>query len=69
VHETLPALRAQLRDGDQLIVVDNGSTDGTPDAVRELAPEATLIEAGANLGFGAGCNRGPRPRPASWSCS
>ena len=27
---TLPALVAQLREGDQLIVVDNRSGDGTP---------------------------------------
>ena len=55
---TLPALLAELRPGDELIVVDNDSADGTADAVRELAPEARLIEPGANLGFGAGCNLG-----------
>jgi len=55
---TLPALVAQLREGDQLIVVDNRSGDGTPALVRELAPAARVIETGANLGFAAGCNRG-----------
>jgi GT2 family glycosyltransferase len=39
-------------------VVDNASGDATAEAVRELAPGATVIEAGANLGFGEGCNRG-----------
>ena len=34
------------RDGDELIVVDNDSSDGTADAVRELAPAAIVIEAG-----------------------
>ena len=58
VREALPALTAQLDDGDQLIVVDNDSSDGTADEVRELAPDALVIEAGANLGFAAGCNRG-----------
>lgn len=53
---TLPALTAELRTGDELIVCDNASSDGTPALVRELAPEATLLEAGDNLGFGAGCN-------------
>ncbi len=56
--EALPALATQLHDGDELIVIDNNSSDGTPDAVRELAPDAIVIEAGANLGFAAGCNRG-----------
>jgi GT2 family glycosyltransferase len=51
---TLPALLAELREGDELIVCDNGSGDGTADVVRRLAPEATLLEAGGNLGFGAG---------------
>jgi GT2 family glycosyltransferase len=55
---TLPPLVAQLRDGDELIVVDNASADGTPAAARELAPSAAVIETGENLGFAAGCNRG-----------
>ncbi len=39
-------------------MVDNASDDGTLEAVRELAPAATVIETGANLGFGSACNRG-----------
>jgi GT2 family glycosyltransferase len=58
VRGTLPALLAELEEGDELIVVDNASTDGTPDEVRGLAPEARLIETGVNLGYGAGNNRG-----------
>jgi GT2 family glycosyltransferase len=57
VGPTLRALVDQLREGDELIVVDNGSADGTAAAVREAAPDATVIEAGENLGFAAGCNR------------
>ena len=55
---TLPALAAQLRDDDQLIVVDNASVDGGAAAVAELVPAAIVIETGANLGFAAACNRG-----------
>jgi GT2 family glycosyltransferase len=58
VGRSLPRLTDQLRDGDELVVVDNGSTDGTPEAVRELAPGAALLEPGTNLGFAAGCNAG-----------
>ena len=54
----LPEVRGALRAEDELIVVDNDSSDGTTDAVRELAPGATVIELGSNLGFAAGCNRG-----------
>jgi len=58
VGRTLAGLEAQLAESDELIVVDNASADGTADAVRELAPGATVIEAGENLGFAAGSNRG-----------
>ncbi len=50
----------QLRPGDELIVVDNDSADDTVDAVRQIAPRASLIEADSNLGFAAGSNRGAR---------
>ncbi|MGH2951630.1 MAG: glycosyltransferase family 2 protein, partial [Solirubrobacterales bacterium] len=56
IARTAPAVSAQLRDADELIVVDNASADGTPDAVRKLAPEATVVETGTNLGFAAACN-------------
>jgi GT2 family glycosyltransferase len=55
---TLPALLPELEDGDELIVVDNDSADGTADAVLELAPGATVVRTGSNLGFAAGCNAG-----------
>ena len=58
VVRALPPLAGQLREGDELVVVDNDSRDGTVQAVREAASGATVIEAGSNLGFGAGCNRG-----------
>jgi N-acetylglucosaminyl-diphospho-decaprenol L-rhamnosyltransferase len=58
VADTLAALREQLREGDQLVVVDNASSDGTPAAVRSAAPDARLIEPDGNLGFGGGCNAG-----------
>jgi GT2 family glycosyltransferase len=55
---TLPALVEQLGDGDELIVVDNASTDGTMDAVGALMPAARLLSQRVNLGFAAGANAG-----------
>lgn len=55
---TLPALLPELGEGDELIVVDNDSADGTAEAVEALAPDARVLRAGDNLGFAGGCNRG-----------
>ena len=46
-------------DGAEMIVVDNGSTDGTLELVREQFPEARVLEQ-ENRGFGAGNNTGMR---------
>jgi N-acetylglucosaminyl-diphospho-decaprenol L-rhamnosyltransferase len=43
-----------------LVVCDNGSTDGTPEGLRASFSEAQIVELGANLGFPAACNRGVR---------
>ncbi len=56
----LPALVAQLRPEDELVVVDNGSADGTVERVRALAPAATVLELGRNAGFAAGAGAGAR---------
>jgi GT2 family glycosyltransferase len=41
-----------------LLVVDNGSTDGSVAGLRELFPDLEIIETGANLGYAGGCNVG-----------
>jgi GT2 family glycosyltransferase len=40
----------------EVVVVDNGSSDGCADLVRERFPGCRLIEPGENLGFGRACN-------------
>lgn len=42
------------------IVVDNGSIDGTSDAVREAYPDVELVRTETNLGFAEGNNVGIR---------
>ncbi len=44
----------------RVICVDNGSEDGSVEAVRERHPEVVLIENGANLGYAGGNNAGIR---------
>lgn len=44
----------------RIIVVDNGSTDGTAEAVRALYPDVELIVNPRNLGFQGGFNAGLR---------
>lgn len=39
-----------------LFVVDNGSTDGTVEFIKENYPQIKLIETGENIGFGKGHN-------------
>lgn len=58
-------LRATLpRHEAPVILVDNGSTDGTPDLVREHFPEVRVIELGRNAGATArniGVSAAPTP--------
>jgi GT2 family glycosyltransferase len=56
VERCMPPLLEQLGEGDELIVADNASTDGTADTVQRLAPGATLIRMPSNEGYMPACN-------------
>src|SRR5450432_3511261 len=40
--------------GSEIVIVDNGSTDGSADWIRANYPDVRLIALHANLGFGGG---------------
>lgn len=56
----LVSLRQQDYPNFNLIVVDNGSTDGSVEQIMQAMPTVELLQTGANLGFGGGCNVGIR---------
>ncbi len=55
---TLPALAGELYPEDEVIVVDNGSSDGLMELMAAEMPQARLESPGVNLGFAAAVNRG-----------
>ncbi len=60
VGTCLDALVPQLEAGDELIVADNASADGTLQVVAERAPEARIIRMPTNAGYMPACNEAAR---------
>src|SRR5258708_37117633 len=44
----------------EIIIVDNGSTDGSAQILPREFPQITVLSQKTNLGFAAGCNVGVR---------
>jgi GT2 family glycosyltransferase len=60
IGECLESIRDQSYPGLEVIVVDNASSDGSPELVERLFPKARLIRNPSNLGFAEGNNVGIR---------
>jgi GT2 family glycosyltransferase len=58
IRDCLTSIFNQTYDGARILVVDNGSTDGSADLVRDGFPEATLLALPENLHFARGTNAG-----------
>ena len=56
--DSLPLLARQMRDGDEIVVVDNASADDSPQLAESSVPDSVVIRNSRNLGFAAGCNLG-----------
>lgn len=52
----IESLAARLQPFPHVLVIDNGSTDGTADAVHQLLPRARMVERSGNGGFGKANN-------------
>ncbi len=63
--DCLASLRA-LATPAEVVVADNGSTDGSLDYLRQAQPDARIIDLGHNLGFAAGYNRALAGVDAEW---
>jgi len=48
----------QAYPGSEVVVVDNASSDGSPDWIAEHYPQVRLLRNTHNLGFAASCNQG-----------
>ncbi len=62
----LTSLAAQEHTELEVIVVDNGSTDGSAAMVRERFPAVTLLAQTENLGFAEACNLGIDASHGEW---
>ncbi len=62
----LDSLGRQTFENFEVVVVDNGSTDGSLEAAMPVDPRFRAVRLGANLGFAAANNRGAEGVESPW---
>lgn len=56
-----PLIKAtEANPANEIIVVDNASSDGSADFLAEVFPQVRVLRMDRNYGFGGGCNRGAK---------
>lgn len=58
LEECFTALRKQTLTDFEVLLIDNGSTDGSQAFTRTHFPEVQVVELGRNFGFTGACNKG-----------
>jgi GT2 family glycosyltransferase len=66
LRRCLLALAAQTVAPSRIVVVDNGSTDGSTEMVRQSFPHVRSLPLRDNLGFAEACNRGITETDTAW---
>ncbi|MBY4569518.1 dTDP-Rha--alpha-D-GlcNAc-pyrophosphate polyprenol alpha-3-L-rhamnosyltransferase [Gordonia sihwensis] len=58
LHNFLRTLTRASRETPEVIIADNGSTDGAPEQAAADHDNVTLVHTGGNIGYGGAVNRG-----------
>jgi len=66
LRQCLSSLAAQTYPSKEIVVVDNGSTDGSVAWLAAHFPQVHVIQNEQNRGFGAACNQGARAGSAPY---
>jgi GT2 family glycosyltransferase len=66
LERCLAALRAQTFGDFEILLVDNASSDGAPQAAVAADPSLRFLQPGVNLGFAAGNNLAAREARGRW---